>query len=162
MVYYVFSLESPQWGDSNESTQCDFMIKKIKNLFLLCPRTWCYEQHSLARTTPVPNIISWFQRCSSHWSATVLGQLGLTKQCRSRSDWYWFSLIRSYIECSLIRSYIVCGFAFPSVSVGALKHCKSKLCQFKDNYSGKFRCPIFLIFTVRFCTVTVYSFQTSQ
>ena len=30
MVYCVFSLESPQWGDSNENAQHTFMLKKSK------------------------------------------------------------------------------------------------------------------------------------
>ena len=35
-----------------------FMLKKIKNLFLLCLLTWYYDYHSLARTTPVSNLNS--------------------------------------------------------------------------------------------------------
>ena len=38
MVYCVYSLESPQRGDSNENTTHRFMLKKIDNYFisLLC------------------------------------------------------------------------------------------------------------------------------
>ena len=32
MVYCVYSLESPQWGDSNENTQHTFMSKKIEKI----------------------------------------------------------------------------------------------------------------------------------
>ena len=37
---------------------------------ILCPLTWRHNLHSLAWTTPVSNILSSFQRCSSHWSFT--------------------------------------------------------------------------------------------
>ena len=30
MVYCVYSLQSPRWGDSNENTQHTFMFKKLK------------------------------------------------------------------------------------------------------------------------------------
>ena len=65
-----------QWGDSNENTQYNFMLKKIEKISLLCLLTWRYDWHTLGRTTPVSNIFSWFQRCSSHCSSTVcLNQL---------------------------------------------------------------------------------------
>ena len=70
-LYCVYSLESPQWGDSNENTQHTFILKKIEKISLLRLLTWCYKYHSLARTTPVSNIFPWSQRCSSHWSSTV-------------------------------------------------------------------------------------------
>ena len=50
----------------NENTQHTFILKKIKKIFLLCLLTWHNEKHSLARTTPVSNIFSWFQRCLSN------------------------------------------------------------------------------------------------
>ena len=37
MVYCVFSLESPRWGDSNENTQHTFMLKKWKIIPILPP-----------------------------------------------------------------------------------------------------------------------------
>ena len=37
MVYCVFSLESPRWGDSNENTQHTFMLKKWKITPILPP-----------------------------------------------------------------------------------------------------------------------------
>ena len=43
MVYCVFSLESPQRGDSNENTQHTFIFKKIQNVSLLCLLTWRYD-----------------------------------------------------------------------------------------------------------------------
>ena len=33
MVYCVYSLESPQWGDFNENTQNTFILKKIKKIY---------------------------------------------------------------------------------------------------------------------------------
>ena len=30
MVYFVCSLESPPWGDSNENTQYTVMLKKVE------------------------------------------------------------------------------------------------------------------------------------
>ena len=33
MVYCVYSLESPHWGDSIVNTQHTFILKKIENLF---------------------------------------------------------------------------------------------------------------------------------
>ena len=71
MACCVYSLESPRWGDFNENTQHAFMLKEIEKLFLLCHRTWRYNQPSLARTIPVSNLFSWSQRCSSHRSSTV-------------------------------------------------------------------------------------------
>ena len=50
MVYCVYSLESPRWGDSNVNTQHTFMLKKIK-ISLLSLLTWRYNRPSLARTT---------------------------------------------------------------------------------------------------------------
>ena len=72
MVYCVFSLESPRWGDSNENAHNTFMLKKMEKIPLLCLLIWRDDQPSLARTTPVSNIFSWFHRCSSHWSSTVI------------------------------------------------------------------------------------------
>ena len=71
LVYCVYSLESPQWVDSNENTQNTFMLKKIEKISLLHPLTWRYDLHPLAQTIPVSKIFSWSQRCSSHWSSTV-------------------------------------------------------------------------------------------
>ena len=66
-----YSLESPHWGDSNENTQHNFMLKIIEKISLICLLTWRYDYHSLARTTHVSNIFSWFQRYLSHWSLAV-------------------------------------------------------------------------------------------
>ena len=71
MVYCVYSLESPRWGDSNENTQHTFILEKIEKIAILSLLTWRCNQPSLARTTPVSNIFSWSRRCSSHWSSTV-------------------------------------------------------------------------------------------
>ena len=35
MVYFVYTLESPRWGDFNENTQYTIMLKKIEKIFLL-------------------------------------------------------------------------------------------------------------------------------
>ena len=51
MVYCVYSLESPRWGDSNESTQHTFILKKIEKISIFSLLTWRYDWHSLARTT---------------------------------------------------------------------------------------------------------------
>ena len=40
MVYCVYSLESPRYGDSNENTQHTFMLKKIEKISLLA---WRYR-----------------------------------------------------------------------------------------------------------------------
>ena len=37
MVYYVYSLESPHRGDSNEYTQYTFMLQKIKEILIKLP-----------------------------------------------------------------------------------------------------------------------------
>ena len=72
IVFCVYSLESPRLGDSNENTQHTFMLKKIEKMSLLCLLTWRYYKDSLARTAPVSNIFSWFQRGSRHWSSIVM------------------------------------------------------------------------------------------
>ena len=82
MVYSVLSLELPRWCDSNENTEDIFMLKKIETISILCLPTSSYDEHSLARTTPVSNIFSWSQRCSSHWSSTVLLKHCWKKICK--------------------------------------------------------------------------------
>ena len=72
IVCCVFSLESPRCGDSNENTQHALMLEKLEKISLLCLLSWRYDKHSLARSTPVSNIFSWSQRCSSHRSSAVL------------------------------------------------------------------------------------------
>ena len=52
MVYYVYSLQSPRWGDSNENTQYTIMLKKIENISLSYLR---YDENSLAGNSPVSN-----------------------------------------------------------------------------------------------------------
>ena len=37
MVYCMYSLEWPRWGDSNENTQHSFMLKKIKKIPIMRP-----------------------------------------------------------------------------------------------------------------------------
>ena len=79
MVYCVFSLDSPRWGDSNKYTQYTFMLKKIKNAFSLCLLTWRYDSHSLAQTTPVSEHIFMVPRVSELLKFTVMevGELKL-------------------------------------------------------------------------------------
>ena len=55
MAYYVYSLESPRRGDSNENKQYTIILKKIEKISLLRLLTRRYDSHSLARTTPVSN-----------------------------------------------------------------------------------------------------------
>ena len=88
MVCFVYSLESPRWGDSNENTQHTFVLKKIEKISLLCLLTWRYDQHSLARTTPVSNIFSWVQRCSRHWSSTVYYKFIIKYLYYQEPSWY--------------------------------------------------------------------------
>ena len=45
-------------GNFNENTQYNFMLKKIEKIYLLCFLFWRYDEHSLARITPVWNIFS--------------------------------------------------------------------------------------------------------
>ena len=71
IVNCMYSSESHQWGNSNENTQHTFILRKIENISLWCFLIWRHDLNSLARTTSVSNIFSWFQRCSSHWSSTV-------------------------------------------------------------------------------------------
>ena len=71
-VYCVYSLESPRWGNSNENTQHTSMVKKIEKISIFCIMTLPYDEHSLARTTPISKIFPYFQRCPSHLSSTVL------------------------------------------------------------------------------------------
>ena len=40
MAYYVYSLESPRRGDSNENTIYNIMLKKIEKISLLCFPSW--------------------------------------------------------------------------------------------------------------------------
>ena len=47
-------------------------LEKLKKISLLCLLSWRYDKNSIARPTPVSNIFSWFQRCSSHLSSAVL------------------------------------------------------------------------------------------
>ena len=42
MVYYVNSLELPQWGISNEDTQHTYMLD-IEKISLLCLLIWRYD-----------------------------------------------------------------------------------------------------------------------
>ena len=46
LVYCVYSLELPQWGDSIENTQFTFMLKKIVQISIFCLLTWRYDEHS--------------------------------------------------------------------------------------------------------------------
>ena len=55
MVYNVYSLEPPGWGDSNANIQYTFILKKIENISVFRLLTWRYDYHSLARNTPVSN-----------------------------------------------------------------------------------------------------------
>ena len=53
----MYLLEPPRWGNSNENTQYTFILKKVEKISLLCLLTWRYDLHSLARNTPVSNMI---------------------------------------------------------------------------------------------------------
>ena len=57
----MYSLESPR-GDSHEkhTTVDTFMLEKLKEIALLCLLSWRYDKHSLARTTPLSNILLLF------------------------------------------------------------------------------------------------------
>ena len=85
MVYCVYSLESPRWGDSDENTQHTFILKKIEKISILSLLTWRYDQPSLARTTPVSNWFSWSHRCSSHRSSTVFNSTVVVCSMTERS-----------------------------------------------------------------------------
>ena len=63
LVYCVYSLE---WGNSNENTQHTFIFKKFEKNIPIMPPDLALWFISLARTTPVSNIFSWYQRCSSY------------------------------------------------------------------------------------------------
>ena len=56
MVCYMYSLESPRWGDSIENTQHTFMLEIIEKISIICRLTRRSDKHSVARTTPVSNI----------------------------------------------------------------------------------------------------------
>ena len=73
----MYSLESPHRGDSNEYTKHTIVVKEIKknpklSLFASWPGTMINPQWlelPMSRTI----FYIWSQRCSSHWSSTVLG-----------------------------------------------------------------------------------------
>ena len=67
----------------------------------------------------------------AHYNEAVLCLNFGTPENNGFSIWnkckiYYF-LVSQYLST---LGFIVCDFAFPFVSLGALKHCKSKLCQF--------------------------------
>ena len=66
-----------------------FEITRVDCISLLCLLTWQCDQHSLARTSPVSNIFSWFQGCSSHCSSTVCSFI------------FWFSI------CHVFASFFI-------------------------------------------------------
>ena len=74
-VHCLFSLESPQWGDSNEYTQ--YTIFNIKKEI-----TQNYPKSAAMRFFPRDSRMSSKQpwktshQCSSHWGSTVLSQSG--------------------------------------------------------------------------------------
>ena len=73
MVYCVYSLESRWWGDSNENTQHTFMLKKIEEIPLgITPPYLALWWTRISSNYPCLEHISWSQRCSSHWSSTVV------------------------------------------------------------------------------------------
>ena len=80
MVYCVYSLESPRWGDSNENTQDTFMLKKIKKkISLLCHLTWRYDQHSIARNNPCLEHIFMVPKVLEPLKSTVLSTYWLAR-----------------------------------------------------------------------------------
>ena len=99
-VYCVFSLESPQWGDSNENTQYTFILKKVEKIPLLYLLASRYFQPSLARTIPVSNIFTWSQRCSSDWSSTVI-------RVNANSEQPLVGFQRNFMEILSIKGWCV-------------------------------------------------------
>ena len=75
IVCFMYSIESPHRGDSNEYTQYTIIVWKIQKISLnyryLLPELVPWLP-SVARTTDVSNEFPWSQRCSSHGGSTVL------------------------------------------------------------------------------------------
>ena len=63
MVCCVYFLENCHNEAIPMRTQHPFMLKKIEKISLFCHLTWHYDLLSLAHTTPVLNIFSWFLCC---------------------------------------------------------------------------------------------------
>ena len=65
---------------------CMLIKNPMMMMMLLFLLVLHFDKHSLARTTPISNIFSWFQGCSSHWSSTIY--VFIFEKCFS----VWFSL----------------------------------------------------------------------
>ena len=106
IVCFVYLVESPHRGDSNEYTQHAIIVQKIENISL----NYCYLLPDLAPWLTLSGsnypCLEWSQRCSSHWDFTVVSEFYKT-QIKASVDrnvlLLWVSL--QYI-CKWIHSQI--------------------------------------------------------
>ena len=126
MVYCVYSLESPQWDDSNENTQHTLMSKKIKKISLLSPPplTWRYIQPSLAGTTPVSNKFSWsqltFDCTCKHWKKDQK----LLREVKTDEE-------QELRHSTLVNAFFHCIALFVAINI---ENCYPNFSEFSDIY----------------------------
>ena len=69
-VCCVYSLGSPQWGDSDKNTLHTFMLEKLADI-LIMPPVLALWLTLISSNYPCLKQLFMVQRCSSHWSSTV-------------------------------------------------------------------------------------------
>ena len=119
MVYCVYSLESPRWGDSNENTQHTFNLKKIKAanipimlpdlalwLTLICSNYFCLERIFLVF------YLKFHIQTQNWWSSLSFAkQIGETARCTRNRN---FRSVEAFIitRCATLRDYFTLNHVF--------------------------------------------------
>ena len=73
----------------------------------------------------------------------VLGQIGLSKQCRPRSDCFFKVSANSADQDQTASDQGLCCLPFHQRLLDALMQCYIKLFYFQNNYGNCLRCPKF-------------------
>ena len=71
LVCCVYSIESPRWGDSNETHTIYLQVRENCKDILIMPLDLALWLTLISSNYPCPEHIWWFQRCSSDWSSSV-------------------------------------------------------------------------------------------
>ena len=121
---------------------------KKNNHFLNLSQWYIYASLMYIHSKQIPHFkkkstfIHWHLKMGLPYKFYVLGQIGLSKQCRPRSDCFWRS--------SLIRVYTVCH----SISIFWMHYCNvtSNFSIFRTIMAIVWGVPNFRIFTVPNCS----------
>ena len=113
MLSCVYALQPPRLGDYIENIQHTFMLELIEKITLFCLLTWRYDKQPLAGTSPLWNVFSWFQMCSS-----------LKFRCRMVLYVLFVTDIKTLVfhcmarQCSpLRRKFMECSINSPALSL---------------------------------------------